>query len=154
MQELVHGVIIGLEPLADAKQLALRSELADQLPNGRGDERRIAQVLLNLVGNAIKFADTGEIVIKATASDGSFTVTVSDAGPGIAVADQARIFDEFQQADNSSTRRKGGTGLGLSVAKRIIELHNGRIWVSSTPGEGSTFGFAIPVRLEQQDEQS
>ena len=83
-------------------------------------------------------------------SAGSFTVAVRDTGPGIAADDQAKIFEEFQQADNSSTRQKGGTGLGLAIAKRIIEMHGGRLWVESSLGEGSTFSFTLPVRVEQQ----
>jgi len=86
------------------------------------------------------------------ASDSVFSVSVSDTGPGIAPADQQRVFEEFQQADNSNTRKKGGTGLGLSIAKRIIELHGGRIGVDSTPGQGSTFWFTVPVRVEQETE--
>jgi signal transduction histidine kinase len=81
--------------------------------------------------------------------DGSFLVAVSDSGVGIAPEDQERIFEEFQQVDTSSTRRKGGTGLGLAIARRIVELHGGRIWVESSPGQGSTFHFTLPLRPEQ-----
>jgi signal transduction histidine kinase len=83
-------------------------------------------------------------------SNGSFTVAVRDTGPGISSADQDRIFDEFQQAEDSHTKKRGGTGLGLAIAKRIIELHGGRIWVDSRPGAGSTFSFTIPVVVERQ----
>ena len=74
-------------------------------------------------------------------------MSVKDTGPGISVEQQARIFEEFQQADTSMTREKGGTGLGLSIAKRIVELHGGRIWVESEEGQGSTFTFEMPVRV-------
>jgi signal transduction histidine kinase len=151
LKELVDGVIIALEPLAVEKRLSFKADLPAHLPTGHGDERRISQVLLNLVGNAIKFTDKGEVAVKASAANGSFTVAVCDSGPGISQSDQARIFGEFQQADNSSTRRKGGTGLGLSIAKRIIEMHNGRIWVESVLGKGSTFFFSLPVRVHQKD---
>jgi signal transduction histidine kinase len=104
-----------------------------ELPQGRGDEQRLTQVLLNLVGNAIKFTDIGEVAITGTSSDGSFNVVVRDTGPGISTADQAKLFQEFQQADNSITRKKGGTGLGLAISRRIIEMHGGRIWVESSP---------------------
>jgi signal transduction histidine kinase len=151
MKDVVDGVINAVEPLAVEKRLAFKTDLPTQLPKGHGDERRIAQVLLNLVGNAIKFTDAGEVAIKASATNGSFTVAVRDSGPGISAADQTKIFDEFQQADSSSTRKKGGTGLGLSIAKRIIEMHRGRIWVESTLGKGSTFFFTLPVRVEQEE---
>jgi signal transduction histidine kinase len=122
------------------------------LPPGRGDERRLTQVLLNLVGNAIKFTDAGEVVIKAAAADGSFSVAVHDTGPGISAADQAKLFQEFQQADNSITRKKGGTGLGLAISKRIIEMHGGKIWIDSTLGQGSTFTFTVPIRVDRKVE--
>jgi signal transduction histidine kinase len=124
------------------------------LPPGHGDEHRITQVLLNLVGNAIKFTETGEVAINASAQNGAFTVAVRDTGPGIAKADQTKIFEEFQQADNSSTRNKGGTGLGLAISKRIVEMHGGRIWVESMEGQGSTFSFTLPVKVQRQMEQA
>jgi signal transduction histidine kinase len=130
----------------------LKIEASKELPAGHGDERRLTQVLLNLVGNAIKFTDAGEVVISATASNGSFNVSVKDTGPGISPADQAKLFQEFQQADSSLTRKKGGTGLGLAISKRIIEMHGGRIWIDSVVGQGSTFSFALPVCVEQQVE--
>ncbi len=154
MKEVVDSVVNTVEPLAAEKKLAFRADVAPHLPTGYGDDRRIQQVLLNLVGNAIKFTDAGDVAIKASAENGSFTVAVCDSGPGIKVADQARIFDEFQQADGSSTKQKPGTGLGLSIAKRIIEMHKGRIWVESAPGHGSTFFFTLPVTVEQQEGRS
>ncbi|HEY1363092.1 MAG TPA: ATP-binding protein [Xanthobacteraceae bacterium] len=154
LHEVVQGVVVALEPLAAAKHLGFSAGIPGTLPRGHGDERRIAQVLLNLVGNAIKFTDAGEVTITASAGDGCFTVVVADTGPGIAVEDQARIFEEFQQADSSSRKKKGGTGLGLSIAKRIIEMHNGRIWVESMPGRGASFFFTIPVIFKRQDTRS
>ncbi len=152
--DMVHGVVSAVEPLAAEKRLAFTAQVAPDLPSGRGDERRLSQVLLNLVGNAIKFTDKGEVAIRASVTNGAFTVAVCDTGPGISAADQAKIFEEFQQADSSITRKKGGTGLGLSIAKRIIEMHGGRIWVESEPGKGSTFYFTLPVRVEAQAGQS
>jgi signal transduction histidine kinase len=154
MSDVVHGVVSAVEPLAAERRLTFTAEVARDLPVGRGDERRLSQVLLNLVGNAIKFTDNGEVAIRASAANGAFTVAVCDTGPGISVADQAKIFEEFQQADSSITRKKGGTGLGLSIAKRIIEMHGGRIWVESEPGKGSTFYFTLPVRVEAQAGQA
>ena len=117
LQDVVHTVVTAVEPLAAGKKLSLTTDVALNLPVGHGDERRLAQVLLNLVGNAIKFTDKGEVAIKATMSDGSFTVAVRDTGPGISPSDQGKIFEEFQQADNAATKRKGGTGLGLSITE-------------------------------------
>src|SRR4029077_18820616 len=112
----------------------------------------LTQVVINRVGNAIKFTDAGEVAIKAEASSGSFYVSVRDTGPGISAADQAKLFQEFQQADNAITKKKGGTGLGLAISKRIIEMHGGRIWVESQPGQGSIFAFTLPMIVERQME--
>jgi len=152
IQDIAQTVRSTLEPLAVDKKLAFKVEMAGELPPGHGDGRRLTQVLINLVGNAIKFTDTGEVAIKAEAHNGSFHVSVRDTGPGISSADQARLFQEFQQADNAITKKKGGTGLGLAISKRIIEMHGGRIWVESQPGQGSTFAFTLPVIVERQVE--
>jgi len=152
MQEVVQAVMTAVEALAADKHLALKAAVAADLPRGRGDERRITQLLLNLVGNAIKFTDAGEVRVAVTAADGTFLVSVADTGLGISAADQERIFEEFQQVDSSATRSKGGTGLGLAIAKRIVELHGGRIRVESSPGQGSTFSFTVPVRVEARTE--
>jgi len=153
MKEVVQTVFTSVESLAAEKNLELKITIPPDLPSGKGDEQRITQVLLNLLGNAIKFTEEGEVRVEAKASNGTFLVSVSDTGPGLSEADQKKIFEEFRQADSSSTRKKGGTGLGLSIAKRIIEMHGGRIWVESNLGKGSTFRFTLPVRVEQQQEQ-
>jgi GAF domain-containing protein len=150
LAELVQGVYVAVEPLAAQKSLALRTKIAQGLPVGRGDERRLAQVLLNLVGNAIKFTEAGEVAIEASHADGAFNVAVRDSGPGIAAADQAKIFEEFQQVDNTSTRQKGGTGLGLAISRRIVEMHGGRILVDSELGKGSTFTITLPVNAGRE----
>ncbi len=154
LKEVVQNVYSAVEALAKEKHIALKVEVPPHLPVARGDERKLTQVLLNLVGNAIKFTDTGEVAIRAFATNGSFTIAVRDTGPGIAEAEQAKIFEEFQQADSSITKKKGGTGLGLAIAKRIVELHGGRIWVESSPGQGSTFSFTLPTSAEHQVGQS
>jgi signal transduction histidine kinase len=150
MREVVQTVATSVEALAIEKKLDLKVTVPDNLAKGRGDEQRIVQVLLNLVGNAIKFTDEGEVRVGVSVSNGTFLVSVSDTGPGLAEADQKMIFEEFQQADMSSTRKKGGTGLGLAIARRIVEMHGGRIWVESVSGKGSTFNFTLPVRVELQ----
>jgi signal transduction histidine kinase len=149
LRDVVHGVYSAIEPLAVNKSLTFKVEMAPDLPPGRGDERRLTQVLLNLVGNAIKFTDQGAVTIKASAENGDYTLAVRDTGPGISEADQAKLFQEFQQADNSITKAKGGTGLGLAISKRIIEMHGGKIWVESRPGQGSTFSLKLPIQVEQ-----
>ena len=150
VQDIAQTVHSALEPLAADKNLVFKVELAPKLPPGRGDGRRLTQVMINLVGNAIKFTDAGEVVITGGATDGSFHLSVRDTGPGISDADQAKLFQEFQQADNAITRKKGGTGLGLAISKRIIEMHGGKIWIESQVGEGSTFSFTLPVVVERQ----
>ena len=154
MGEVVHAVASAVESLAAGKKLALKAIVPIDLPPGRGDERRLTQVLMNLVGNAIKFTDAGQVSIEARVADGSFLIAVSDTGPGISEADQQRIFEEFQQVDSSSTRKKGGSGLGLAISKRIVELHGGRLWVESAPGQGSTFYFMVPLVVERPAERA
>jgi signal transduction histidine kinase len=149
---VVQSVLAATESLAKAKGLELRADVAPAMPLGRGDERRLTQVLLNLVGNAIKFTDTGSVTVSAIAREGRFKLAVRDTGPGIAAADQARIFEEFQQVDNSSTRKKGGTGLGLAISRRIVEMHGGSISVESELGAGATFRIDIPIRVDDARE--
>jgi signal transduction histidine kinase len=124
----------------------LKLDVPETLPIGQGDERRLTQVLMNLVGNAIKFTQSGFVEVAARAVDDTFVITVSDTGPGISPADQARIFDEFQQVDSSSTRQQGGTGLGLSIARQLVLLHGGRIEVRSELGQGAVFQVTLPIR--------
>jgi signal transduction histidine kinase len=149
---VVQSVVAATESLAKSKGLEMRAEVAPAMPLGRGDERRLTQVLLNLVGNAIKFTDVGSVTVSAIARDGRFKLAVRDTGPGIAAADQARIFEEFQQVDNSSTRKKGGTGLGLAISRRIVEMHGGTISVESELGAGATFRLDLPIRLDDARE--
>jgi signal transduction histidine kinase len=143
--DMVATVMSATESLAKAKNIALVSTVPQGLPRGMGDARRLTQVLLNLVGNAIKFTDEGKVEIRARRQDDRFKISVLDTGPGIAKADQAKIFEEFQQVDNTSTRKKGGTGLGLSISRKIVELHGGYISVESELGKGSNFKITIPV---------
>ena len=153
IKDMVQGVYVAVEALASSKKLSFTVELPPALPVARGDDRRLTQVLLNLVGNAIKFTDQGEVAIKASATNGAYTIAVRDTGPGILPADQEKIFEEFQQVDSSPTKTKSGTGLGLSIAKRIVEMHGGRLWVESSPACGSTFSFTVPIRVERQAER-
>jgi len=153
MKEVVQTGLTAVEALAMEKNLDLKVTVPEDLTKGMGDEQRIVQVLLNLLGNAIKFTDEGEVGVEVSVSNETFLVSVFDTGPGLSEADQRIIFEEFHQADGSSTRKKGGTGLGLAIAKRIVEMHGGRLWVESTLGKGSTFCFTLPVRVERQRKQ-
>jgi signal transduction histidine kinase len=151
---IVETVMVATESLAATKKLTLKTEIAKGIPYGVGDEQRLTQVLLNLVGNAIKFTDAGEVRIAARAANGHFTVSVSDTGPGIPAEECERIFEKFRQVDSSNTRAKGGTGLGLSIAREIVEMHGGRIWVESIMGQGSTFRMQLPVRAAAADDSA
>ena len=145
--DMVATVLSATESLARTKGIALGSAVAPGLPTGTGDARRLTQVLLNLVGNAIKFTDRGSVEVRAMQAGDRFELSVVDSGLGIAPADQARVFEEFQQVDNTSTRKKGGTGLGLSISRKIVELHGGRISVESEVGKGSTFKVSVPINV-------
>jgi signal transduction histidine kinase len=146
IESVVETVRATTESLAETKKLSLKTEVAKHLPIGLGDEQRLTQVLLNLVGNAIKFTDSGEVCVSAKAVNGHLSVSVTDTGPGIPEDQQVRIFEQFHQVDNSLTKAKGGTGLGLAIAKQIVEMHGGRIWVESTMGKGSKFQMELPTR--------
>jgi signal transduction histidine kinase len=112
-----------------------------------GDERKIKQVLLNLLSNAVKFTpEGGRVGVSAARSDGSVEISVSDTGIGIAAEDHEAIFEEFRQVGHDYSRKREGTGLGLTLARRFVELHGGRIWVKSEVGKGSTFTFSLPER--------
>ena len=127
--------------------IALEVSLDEGLGEIVGDERKIRQVLLNLLSNAVKFTpEGGRVRVTATAADALVTIAVSDTGIGIAPEDQAAVFEEFRQVGRDGARKAEGTGLGLTLAKRFVELHGGRIGVRSHVGEGSTFTFTLPVR--------
>jgi signal transduction histidine kinase len=145
-EALERGVVMVRErAVKDGVQVALGGTAGVDFV--RGDERRIRQVIFNLLSNAVKFTPAGGAVdVRAMRLNGEVRVSVSDTGPGIAVEDHQRIFEEFQQTEAGVEQREG-TGLGLALSKRLVELHGGRIWVESEPGNGSTFVFTLPARL-------
>jgi len=148
MTSLVHAAVESVGSLVRDKPIELRATVDPGLPVGRGDAQRLHQVFVNLIGNAIKFTDEGLVEVRAACADGRFILSVRDSGPGIDPADHERIFEEFQQVDNSITRQKTGTGLGLAVARSIVEMHGGTIRVDSALGEGATFLISLPVDAE------
>jgi signal transduction histidine kinase len=142
-ESLERGVVMVRERAAQ-NGVQLSFELAPDIDAVRGDERRVRQVVFNVLSNAVKFTPAGGRVTIATArAGGDVHVSVTDTGPGIALADQERIFEEFQQT-SVGARQREGTGLGLALSKRLVELHGGRIWVESEPGHGSRFVFSLP----------
>lgn len=156
--ELVEEVTELLTLRVQSKGIELISDVSQEIPSAfRGDPGRLRQVLINLVGNAAKFTERGEIVVRASldSRDGaSVTVrfSVRDTGIGIPVEIQAKIFDAFTQADGSITRKFGGTGLGLTISRQLVEMMGGKIWVESEPGKGSDFIFTVPLRtMEEAD---
>jgi signal transduction histidine kinase len=127
--------------------ITLDVDVDDRLGEYVGDERKIKQILLNLLSNAVKFTpERGRISIAANKTDSSVEISVSDTGIGIAPEDQPKIFEEFRQVGSDSTHKTEGTGLGLTLAKKFVELHGGKIWVESEVGKGSTFIFTLPER--------
>lgn len=147
LEQSLQDVVSHLKPLADNKQLALTLELEGELPEVLADSHRLRQVLINLVSNALKFTEKGGVTISSTfmRRDDTVRVAVRDTGIGISPAALGYIFEAFRQADGSTTRRFGGTGLGLTIARKLIELQGGEVAVESVVGTGSTFSFTLPV---------
>jgi signal transduction histidine kinase len=135
---------------ATRRGIALDLAIEERLGKFVGDERKVRQVLLNLLSNAVKFTpEGGRVGVAATLADGAEQIAVSDTGVGIAPEDQAAIFEEFRQVGTTTAQKSEGTGLGLTLAKKFVELHGGNIWVGSELGKGSTFTFTLPVQPER-----
>jgi signal transduction histidine kinase len=129
-----HGIVLG-------------QQVDPKLGDIVADERKFKQILLNLLSNAVKFTpDGGRIDVLARREDSNAVISVHDTGIGIAAEDQATVFEEFRQVGRDYTKKQEGTGLGLALTKKFVELHGGKIWLESTPGKGSTFTFTIPIR--------
>ena len=146
LRQLLEGSLVMVKERALAHGITLSLEVADDVDTLTGDERKVKQILFNLLSNAVKFTpDMGKVGIMATRADAMVQVAVWDTGVGIAVDDQQRIFEAFQQVGQGLAGKTEGTGLGLPLAKKFVELHGGTIWVESTPGHGSTFTFTLPI---------
>ena len=146
VEGLVAECIDSLSSLARTKQLLMTSEVEPEIGDVFGDRPKIKQVLLNLLGNALKFTEKGGVVLRVERQGTDVCFSVTDTGIGVPAADRERIFESFQQGNSGQTGKYQGTGLGLSISRRLVEMHGGRIWVKSVPGEGSTFTFIIPQR--------
>ncbi len=144
--EAVRASLAFIRDRAAAHGIQLTAEIPPDLPTVTADERKVSQILLNLLSNAVKFTpDGGRIGVRVTTSTEELVIAVTDTGIGIPIEDQPAVFEEFRQVGQRSDRSREGTGLGLTLAKRFVELHGGRIWVDSEVGKGSTFSFAIPL---------
>lgn len=151
---IVETTIHVFQQLCDPEKVKISHALPDKLPPVRADENRLAQIMHNLMGNAVKFTGRGYIRVTAKECGDMLELCVEDTGQGIPGEKLADIFKSFEQVDASITRKHGGTGLGLSITKHLVESHGGRIWVESTPGRGSRFYFTLPVNRSQSGESN
>ena len=145
LKALVDSVLAVSQALIHGRPLALVNAVPAALPLVDGDEDRLQQVLFNLIGNAIKFTDHGEVEVTAVASASGIEVSVRDTGSGIPADQLEGIFHAFAQVDSSPSRNHGGVGLGLGISRHLVELHGGRLWAEATPGAGATFRFTLPL---------
>ncbi|MEC4984212.1 MAG: ATP-binding protein, partial [Oscillatoria sp. PMC 1076.18] len=150
IREITEIVLTLSKPLVGQKSLQLINDLEPNLPLVNADENRLQQIIYNLLGNAIKFTDSGTVSVFATRQENYLKITVADTGIGISPQQLKKIFASFAQGDGSTTRVYGGTGLGLAVTKQLVELHGGKIAVESTVGVGSCFSFTLPLALSSQ----
>jgi two-component system OmpR family sensor kinase/two-component system sensor histidine kinase BaeS len=155
--DIVRQAAAAFEPLAELDGVRLQVAIDPELPPVTADPARIQQVLGNLLSNALRHANQGgkqspEVSLKVTLAQPDVQVRVSDNGPGLPAENQLHVFDRFWRADASRNRDKGGSGLGLAICKGIIQVHNGRIWVESGPGQGTTFAFELPGNFHQRED--
>jgi signal transduction histidine kinase/CheY-like chemotaxis protein len=159
LEEIIDEAVSGVKALFVSKGLYLEIQVPDNLPKIFCDATRIRQVIINLLGNAVRFTEEGGVKIRSWQEGEWVTVTVSDTGAGISPEDQKKIFEPFQQVDTILHRHKGGSGLGLTISKNFIEMHGGRVGLESQVGVGTTFYFSLPLRppvsvLEESGEQA
>jgi signal transduction histidine kinase len=151
LRQLIREVVDEMRMRTEVHYFAV--DLPAELPRVMIDPRRIRQVLTNLIGNAIKYSKKGQIAVGCEVADDHLVVSVADQGEGIPQQYLGKIFERFFQVDGASTRRVGGSGLGLAISRGIIEAHNGKIWVESVEGQGSTFRFTLPLVSDEAGEQ-
>ena len=142
----INNALTFVRDRATGHSITLDVTIDERLGEFVGDERKITQILLNLLSNAVKFTpEGGRIGIEARQADGTVEISVTDTGIGIAREDQGKVFEEFRQVGGDYAQKKEGTGLGLTLAKKFVELHGGRMWVESEVGKGSKFTFTLPI---------
>ncbi len=146
LQEIVNAAATAVRALYESKGLYLKIEVPADLPPVFCDGTRIRQVILNLLSNAGRFTERGGVQVKAWSKGDGVIISVTDTGPGIAPEKQAKLFEPFQQLDASIRRIHGGSGLGLSISKRFVEMHGGKMWLESQVGVGTTFYFSLPLQ--------
>jgi signal transduction histidine kinase len=147
----IENALILVRERASRRGIALQRTIDERLGMIHADERKVKQVLLNLLSNALKFTpEGGRIDVRAAITDGVAEVSVTDTGVGIAPEDQEAVFEEFRQVGGAEKKAEG-TGLGLALCRKFIELHGGRIWVKSQVGAGSTFTFTLPLTSQARD---
>ena len=153
VRQSIERAVQTVTPLAGKKGLALTVEVSPDIGLIIGDQRRVEQILINLINNAIKFTDKGEVRIKSEIVNNRLVTQVIDMGIGIRPEDVGKLFQPFRQVDTGTARRHEGTGLGLAICDRLVSMMGGQIRVESQWGEGSTFTFVLPVgeRNETQD---
>jgi len=145
IESIIETATEAVRPLFNTKGLRLETEIAAALPEIYCDKTRIRQVIINLLSNAGRFTERGGVAVRAWIVDAKMMLSVADSGPGIKPEDQHRLFEPFQQLDSSIRRKHGGSGLGLNISKHFIEMHDGRIWLESELGVGTTFFVSLPL---------
>lgn len=148
LTDILSNVVSTGKMLLDNKPVMIETEIADDISLIRGDKQRIRQIILNVMSNACKFTDTGHIALRANANGDEVTIAIEDTGSGIALEDQASVFEPFKQTD-SGLRKGGGTGLGMPISKNLAEIHGGRLWLESNPGQGTTFYVMLPIKSDK-----
>ncbi|MGH7274892.1 MAG: ATP-binding response regulator, partial [Nitrospiria bacterium] len=150
LKTFIKGIVISVSPMADKKKIRLQYMDQGELPELYFDRDKIEKVMLNLIFNSLKFTDTGgKVEVSCARENGNVLVRVSDTGIGIAKEHYTKVFERFSQIDASDSRKYEGTGVGLALAKELVELHRGQIWVESEIGRGTTMAFTLPLLTEQ-----
>jgi signal transduction histidine kinase len=150
---LVARVLSEIEVMRARRDVELTEDLPKDLPAVYADAERVHQVLFNLLDNAVRFTPSGgRVTVRASRRNGSVDVTVADTGPGIAAEHLSRVFERFYRIDPGRSRNEGGTGIGLAIARSVVEAHGGRIWAESEPGKGSVFTFELPADEDREPE--